>query len=50
MDIENKQMVTKGQRGKGINYEFWISRHKLLYIYNINKVLLYSIGTIFSIL
>ena len=28
--MENKLMATKGERGgRGINYEFWISRHKL---------------------
>ena len=34
----------KGSEG-GINQEFWISRHKLLYIKQINnEVLLYSTG------
>ena len=31
-DIENKLLVTKGEGGGGINYEFEISRYKLLYI------------------
>ena len=39
-------MVTKGEReGKGINYEFGISRYKLLYIKQItSKILVYSTG------
>ena len=32
-DIENKLMVTKGEReGGGINQEYGINRYKLLYI------------------
>ena len=41
-DIENKLMVTKGE---GLNLEFGINRHTLLYVKQIsNKVLLYSTG------
>ena len=32
IDIENKFMVTKGERGGGINLEFGINKYKLLYI------------------
>ena len=31
-DIENKLMVTKGERGGGINWEFGINIYTLLYI------------------
>ena len=31
-DTENKLMVTKGEMGGGLNYEFWINRYTLLYI------------------
>ena len=38
-------MVTKGKRlGDWMDWEFGISRYKLLYIGWINKVLLYSTG------
>ena len=37
-DIENKFMVTKGEREGGINWEFGISRYKLLYIKLISGV------------
>ena len=44
-DLENKFMVTKGERGwGGIKKEFEISRYKLLYIKSINNVLLYRTG------
>ena len=45
-DIENKFVMAKGQKGWGEKeWEFGISRGKLLYIERINnKVLLYSIG------
>ena len=44
-DIENKFMVTKGERGEGgINQEFRINRYTLLYIKQINKVLPYNTG------
>ena len=45
-DIENKLVVAKGVRGgRGLDWEFGISRCKLLYIGWINnKVLPYSIG------
>ena len=45
-DIEDKLMVTKGERGWGeINQEFGINRYTLLYIKQINnKDLLYSTG------
>ena len=32
MDVENKLMVTKGERGGGINEEFGIHIYTLLYI------------------
>ena len=43
-DMENKLMVTKGERnGGGINEGFGISRFKLFYIQQVNnKLLLYS--------
>ena len=45
MDIENRLVVAKGEGGGGgMDWEFGISRHKLLYIKWINKVLLYSTG------
>ena len=31
-DVENKLMVTKGERWGGINYRFGINRNTLLYI------------------
>ena len=38
-------MVTRGERGGGINYEFGIKRYTLLYIKQItNKDLLYNTG------
>ena len=44
-DIENKLMVTKGERWGGVNYKFRISRYTLLYIkYINNKDWLYSTG------
>ena len=44
-DIENKCMVTKGKRWRGINQEFEINRYTLLYIKQINnKGLLYNSG------
>ena len=45
-DIENKLMVTKGEGdGGGINWEFGISRCKLLYLeWMNNKDLLYNTG------
>ena len=48
-DIENKLMVTncKGS-GRGINWEFRISRYKLQYI-KTEKILLYSNRRIYSI-
>ena len=51
-DIENRLMVAKGERGrKGMEWEFGISRCKLVYTRWINnKVLLYSTGSIFNIL
>ena len=45
IDIENKLMVTRGERGGGINYECGIKRYTLLYIKQItNKDLLYNTG------
>ena len=43
-DLENKLMVTKGERwGVGINQEFGINIYALLYIKQVNnKDLLYS--------
>ena len=45
-DIENRPVVVKRKGyGGGINWDFGISRHKLLYIGWVNsKVLLYSTG------
>ena len=44
-DIENKLMVTKGNKEEGgINQEFGINKYKLLYINYMNKDLLYSTG------
>ena len=45
-DIENKYVVIKGERcGEGIDWEFGISRCKLVYIkWRNNKVLLYNTG------
>jgi len=49
-DIDNRFVTAKGGEG-GKDWEFGISRCKLLYIEWIkNRVLLYSTGTIFSIL
>ena len=43
-DVENKLMVTRGERG-GINWEIGIDTYTLLYIKQItNKDLLYSTG------
>ena len=43
MDIENRLMVAKGEGVGGVmEWEFGVSRCKLLYIEWINKVLLYS--------
>ena len=51
-DIENKLVVTKGERCEGeINQESGINRYILLYIkYINNKDLLYSTGNYFNIL
>ena len=44
-NIENRLVVAKGEGGGGeMDWEFGISRCKLLYIEWINKVLLYSTG------
>ena len=44
-------MVTKGERGGGMNWEFRINRYTLLYIkYIDNKDLLYSTGNYFQYL
>ena len=45
-DIENKLIVTKGERGGNVmDWEFDVSRCKLLYVKEINsKTLLYSTG------
>ena len=40
----NKLVATKGWDRGGKDFEFGISRDKLVYIGGINKVLLYSIG------
>ena len=44
MDIENRLLVAKGEEGgRGTDWEFGISRCKLIYLEWINnKVLLYS--------
>ena len=44
MDIENRLVVAKGEGGRrGLDWEFGISRWKLVYIEWVNnKVLLYS--------
>ena len=44
MDIEKRLVVAKGKRvGRGLEWEVWVSRCKLLYTEWINtKVLLYS--------
>ena len=43
--MENKLMVTKGEKTGGINLEFEINRYRLLYTKQINnKYLLYSTG------
>ena len=46
MDTENRLVVAKGEEdGRGMEWEFGISRCKLVYIGWINnKVLLYSTG------
>ena len=51
-NAENKLMtISKGESGGGMSQEFGISRHKLLYIKQIdNKVLLHMQGTLFNIL
>ena len=51
-DIESRLTVANGKRGrKGMEWEFGISRCKLVYTRRINnKVLLYSTGSIFNIL
>ena len=44
-------MAAKGDGGGGMDWEFGVSRRKLLYLEWINnKVLLYSKGTLFNIL
>ena len=43
MDVENKFIVIRGKRGRGINREFGIDIYTLLYMKKItNKNLLYS--------
>ena len=43
--MENKLMVTKGEKTGGINLKFEINRYRLLYTKQINnKYLLYSTG------
>ena len=50
-DTENRLAVAKRRGGGGMDWEFGISRCKLLYIEWINnKVLLYTQGTIFNVL
>ena len=44
-DIENRPVVAKGEGELGMEWEFGVSRYKLVYIERINnKVLLYSTG------
>ena len=44
-DVENNLMITKGERGKGINWEVGIDIYILLYIKQVaKKDLLYSTG------
>ena len=44
-DVENKLMVTKGEKGRGIGWEIGIDIYTLLYIKQITiKNLLYSTG------
>ena len=46
MDVENRLVVAKGERGgSGIDWEFGVNIHNLLHLEWINnKVLLYSTG------
>ena len=46
MDIENRLVVAKGERGRsGMDWELGVSKCKLLYLKWINnKVILYSTG------
>ena len=45
MDMENRFVVVEGGRGSGMDWEFGISRCKLLHLVWINnEVLLYSTG------
>ena len=52
MDIENILVIAKGEAvGKRLDWKFWGSRYKLLYIEWINnKVLLCNTGNYFNIL
>ena len=43
-DIENKLIVTRGERKGGINWDFGINRYRLLCIKHIDKDLLCSTG------
>ena len=47
MDLENKPVVTQGEEGG--NEESGVSRYKLLYVKQINKVLLVAQGPMFTI-
>ena len=49
-DIENRLGVAKGDGVEGMDWEFGVSRYKILHLEWINKVLLYRQGTIFNIL
>ena len=45
MDLENRLVVGKGERGSGIDWEFGVNRCKLLHLEWIsNETLLYNIG------
>ena len=52
MDIENRLVVAKGERGgEGMDWEFGISRCKLLYVeWMNNKSYCIAQGTIFNVL
>ena len=49
-DIENRLVVAKGEGVGGMDWEFGVSRYRLLHLEWINEVLLHRQGTTFNIL
>ena len=48
-DIENRLVVAKGEGVGGMDWEFGVSRYRLLHLVWINEVLLHRQGATFNI-